>query len=58
MNLDFVLFNPPAAKTKFVDLWGEVIFIPKFKKVTHKREKSSFLLSSLFSCSNPPPSSQ
>ncbi len=32
MNLDFILFSPPKIKYSFVDLWGEVIFIPKTKR--------------------------
>jgi len=32
MDLDFILFNPPKHKYSLVDLWGEVIFIPKTRK--------------------------
>lgn len=36
MNLDFILFTPPKAKYTFMDFWGQVIFIPKYKKIKQK----------------------
>ncbi len=32
MDLDFILFTPPKIKYSFIDLWGEVVFIPKMRK--------------------------
>lgn len=49
MDLDFVLFNPPKIKYNFIDLWGEVIFLPKLRKKA-KINQQSF---SLFNCYNP-----
>lgn len=50
MNLDFILFNPPQAKHTFLDLWGEVIFIPSFKPVSPDKQPSTPFLASLTNC--------
>lgn len=44
MDLDFILFTPPKIKYSFVDLWGEVVFIPKMrKKIREESGLTSFL---------------
>lgn len=55
MNPDFILFSAPKIKYTFLDVWGEVIFIPCYgpKKETHK---SSFF--SFANCYNAPKTSE
>jgi hypothetical protein len=53
MNLDFILFTPPKGKYTFTDFWGEVIFIPKFKKLSKSQsEEGSSFFGSFFNCYN------
>lgn len=47
MDLDFLLFTPPKCKYSFLDLWGEVVFIPKTRKKALPQPES---LASFLNC--------
>lgn len=50
MNLDFLLFAGPKIKYKFVDLWGEVIFIPSYSPLSKLNQQKKHVLSDFVNC--------
>lgn len=50
MNLDFILFAGPKIKYQFIDLWGEVVFIPSYVPKGEKTVPKNQFLSEFVNC--------
>lgn len=43
MNIDFITYTPPRVNYDFITLWGEVLYLPKILRKTHKPPLFDFL---------------